>query len=342
MVDLIETEAQLEDVLSTPGHADIEAAGRIPGDIMVLGAAGKMGPSLIRLLRRASDAAGVSRRIIAVSRFSSDSVRNDLKRAGAETVACDLSDPRQVEQLPLSENLLYLAGRKFGSSARPELTWVMNVLVPAAVAGHFRSSRIVAFSTGNVYPFVPPESGGSVESDNPGPVGEYAQSCLGRERIFEYFSRENGTKMLLYRLNYATDLRYGVLTDIARKVQDGLPVPLQVGFFNTLWQGDANSYALRCLELCASPPQILNVTGPERLSVRKVAEFFASRFRCRLSLEGEESAGALLSNASQCHKLLGFPSVSATQMMEWVAHWIGIGGSNLNKPTHWEAKNGQY
>jgi len=338
----IENEEQLEDVLSTPGNADIEFMRRLEGDILILGAGGKMGPSLVCLAARANKAAGTRRRIVAASRFSDDASRAALEHHGVETMRCDLADPGQVALLPGCDNVIFMAGRKFGSSDRPDLTWIMNVLVPADIARHFRSSRIVAFSTGNIYRFVSPETGGSRETDPPDPVGEYAQSCLGRERVFEYFSRENGTRTLLLRLNYAVDLRYGVLVDIARKVYEGSPVSLAVGHLNTIWQGDANSYALRCLELCESPPRILNVTGPELVSVRSAAEFFAGRFRRKVRFEGAETGTALLSNASTCHSLFGLPSVKLEQITEWVARWIESGGASLNRPTHYEVKNGKY
>ena len=339
---LIENEEQLEEVLSRPGKADIELMRRLKGDILILGAGGKMGPSLACLAARANEAAGTKRRIVAASRFSDDASRAAIEHLGVKTIRCDLADPGGVGLLPGCENVIFMAGRKFGSSDRPDLTWVMNVLVPADIARHFSSSRIVAFSTGNIYPFVAPETGGSRETDPPDPVGEYAQSCLGRERVFEYFSRENATRMLLLRLNYAMDLRYGVLVDIARKVHQGLPVSLAVGHLNTIWQGDANSYALRCLELCESPPRILNVAGPELVSVRGAAEFFAARFRCRVLFEGTETGTSLLSNASTCHSLFGLPSVTLEQLLEWVAHWVESGGASLNKPTHFEVKNGKY
>lgn len=338
----IESEEQLEDVLSAPGPADVEFMHRLTGDIIILGAGGKMGPSLVRLAKRATEAAGIGRRIVAASRFSSGTARDEVESSGAEAIVCDLTDPCQVASLPRCENVIYMAGRKFGSSDRPDLTWIMNVLVPAAVLRHFASSRIVAFSTGNVYPFVKPATGGSREADPPDPVGEYAQSCLGRERVFEYFSKEQGTRALLFRLNYAVDLRYGVLVDIARKVYEGHPVSLTVGHMNAVWQGDANSYALRSLDLCESPPRILNVTGPEMVSVRQAAGFFAARFRRNAMFEGTETGTALLSNASICHSRLGPPSVKLDQLMEWVAHWIEIGGALLNKPTHFEVKNGKY
>ena len=342
MLELIGTETQLDDVLSTPSPADVEAMRVLTGDIMVLGAGGKMGPSLTRLARRSSDLAGMRRLVIAVSNFGTPGIRGELERCGVETVACDLLDTGQISRLPACENVLYLAGRKFGSTDRPDLTWAINTLLPAFVARHFRTSRILAFSTGNIYPFVPITSAGSLETDTPAPVGEYAQSCLGRERVFEYSSCENGTKVLLYRLNYASDLRYGVLVDIARKVYERLPVPLGVSHFNTIWQGDANSYALRALSLCQSPPYLLNVTGAEVVSVRGAAQFFGDRFGCRVTFSGEESGKALLSNAARCHSLLGLPSVTAGQLMEAVAHWLQIGGANLHKPTHFEVSDGKF
>jgi dTDP-4-dehydrorhamnose reductase len=342
MLELIETESQLDDVLSTPSPADVEAIRLLSGDILVLGAGGKMGPSLTRLVRRACDLAGGRRRVIAVSIFGTPAARAELERYGIETVECDLLDTEQISRLPVCENVLYLAGRKFGSTDRPDVTWAINTLLPAFVARRFHTSRILAFSTGNIYPFMPVSSGGSVETDTPAPVGEYAQSCLGRERVFEYYSCENGTKILLYRLNYAIDLRYGVLVDIARKVHEGQPVPLGVSHFNTIWQGDANSYALRGLTLCQSPPLVLNVTGAEIVSVRSAAQFFGEKFGREVSFSGEESGRALLSNAARCRSLLGPPSVTAGQLMEAVAHWIKVGGADLNKPTHFEVSDGKF
>jgi len=342
MATCIETEAQLEDALSTPTAADIEAMRLIAGDVMVLGAGGKMGPSLARLVRRASDQAGTRRRVIAVSRPSLPTARAELERSGVETLKCDLLDTESLAQLPRCENLLYLAGRKFGSTDRPDATWAINTLLPAFIATRFPASRIVVFSTGNVYPLVSVSSVGSIETDSPEPVGEYAQSCLGRERIFEYYSRENGTNVLLYRLNYAMDLRYGVLVDIARKIHEGKPVPLTVSHFNTIWQGDANSYALRSLALCQSPPLALNITGPEIIPVRQAALFFAERFRREVVFSGEESGKALLSNAARCHLLLGPPRVTAWELMDGVAHWIEAGGVSLDKPTRFEVSDGKF
>ncbi len=339
---MIETEQQLEESLATPSTADIEVMSRLTGDVIVLGAGGKMGPSLVRRIKRASDATGTKRRVIAVSRFSSSEARANIERAGIEAISCDLLDRASIEGLPDCENVWFLAGRKFGSTDRTDMTWAINTWLPGIVAEHFRNSRIVVFSTGNVYPFVDPESGGSIETDDPGPVGEYAQSCLGRERIFEFFSWEYGLKCLVYRLNYAVDLRYGVLVDIARRVFDGLPVSVTAPAFNIIWQGDANSYALRCIELCDSPPRILNVTGEEVVSTRLAAEFFGRRFNRDVSFEGVPADKALLNNASLCHKLLGQPLVSLDELMERVAHWIEIGGSSLGKPTKFEVTDGKF
>jgi len=338
----VETEEQLEALLATPSVRDQELMRRLTGDVMILGAGGKMGPSLARRAKRAAEAAGVERHVFAVSRFSSERARQELDKAGVETIACDLLSPEQIAELPLCENVLFLAGRKFGSADRSDLTWAVNTLVPAFVAQHFRAARIVVFSTGNVYPFVAADSGGSIESDTPAPYGEYAQSGLGRERIFEYFSRENGTRCLIFRLNYAVDLRYGVLVDIARKVYEGQPIDLTVANLNAIWQGDANSYALRSLELCAAPPRILNVTGPEIISVRRAAEYFAARFKHSALFQGADSGTSLLSNASACHASLGYPEISVAELMERVAHWIESGGVSLNKPTKYEVTNGRF
>ncbi len=331
----ITTVADLETELSRPTTADVACLRCLDGDILILGAGGKMGPSLARLCRRAADAAGSPRRVIAVSRHL-------LDEPSVEAVACDLLDRDQVARLPDCPNVLYLAGRKFGSTGSPELTWAMNTVVPANVAERFRASRIVVFSTGNLYPLQAPSCHGSRESDPPDPVGEYAQSCLGRERVFEYYSRRYDTWCLFFRLNYAVDLRYGVLVDIARNVHAGRPVTLTVPAFNVIWQRDANSYALRSLEFCETPPGILNATGPETLSVRAVAEWFAGRFQRRCLFEGEEGPAALLSDASTCHSLLGLPTVSAQDLMEMVAIWVETGGASLDKPTHFEVADGRF
>jgi len=333
---------ELELRLSAPSEADRAFMGSLQGDIVILGAGGKMGPSLAKLAKRAADEAGVRTRITAVSRFGSEAVRRELEAAGVQVVACDLLNPAEADKLPDCENVLYLAGRKFGSTGRPDLTWAMNAIAPALAAYRYRRSRMVVFSTGNVYGFTNVASGGSRETDAVSPVGEYAQSCLARERIFEYHSNEYKTECLIFRLNYAVDLRYGVLVDVARNVYAGEPVDLTVPAFNAIWQRDANSYALRALGLCASPPRILNVTGAETVLVREVAEEFAKRFGRECKFQGQEGSSALLSDASQCHRSLGRPSVSLAALTDWVADWVTNRGENLGKPTHFEVVDGSF
>ncbi|MGA8598545.1 MAG: NAD-dependent epimerase/dehydratase family protein [Bryobacteraceae bacterium] len=333
---------ELERRLSEPSEADRAFIRELQGDILVLGAGGKMGPSLAKLAKRAADEAGVTKRVLAVSRFACDAARRDLEAAGVEVVTSDVLNPEDVKRLPECQNVLYLAGRKFGSTDRPDLTWATNAIAPALAVYHYRKSRIVAFSTGNVYGLTAVDSGGSREDDIPSPVGEYAQSCLARERIFEYASNEYGTQCLLFRLNYAVDLRYGVMVDIAQRVYSGTPVDVTVPAFNAIWQRDANSYALRALKFCASPARILNVTGAETIRVREIAEWFGARFGRACLICGEERNSALLSNASLCHSLLGAPSTSASLLREWVADWIAAAGESLNKPTHFEVTDGSY
>jgi dTDP-4-dehydrorhamnose reductase len=338
----IESEAQLEELLSRPSPADVAFARALAGDVLVLGAGGKMGPSLARRVRRACEAAGVPRRVTAASRFSEPGLVDALRRDGIEAVSCDLLDPASLDRLPSAGDVLFLAGRKFGSAGRPDLTWAHNTVLPTHIARRYASSRIVVFSTGNVYPLVDASSSGSVETDPPAPVGEYAQSCLGRERVFEYFSREKGTRCVLYRLNYATDLRYGVLADVARKVWAGEPVDLTVPRVNAIWQGDANSYAFRALGLAASPPAILNVTGMGSIAVRDAAQLFARRFGRAARFAGEEGPLALLSDASRCRERLGEPEVPLERLMEWTAAWVEAGGRDLGKPTKFERSDGRF
>ncbi len=338
----ITTDAELDDALITPSEADIATLSQLPGDVIIIGAGGKMGPTLATRLRRAADAAGHARRVFAASRFSDPVARQGLERDGVQTIACDLTDRAQIAALPSCDHVLYLAGRKFGTSNRSDLTWFTNTVVPAHVVERFSTARFVAFSTGNVYPLVPATSNGSKESDPPQPVGEYAQSCLGRERVVEYASHERGTPALLFRLNYAVDLRYGTLMDIARRVHAGEPVDLTVGWLNAIWQGDANSYAIRSLSLCSSPAAVLNVTGPERVSVREVATWFGRELGSPVRFVGSEGSVALLSDASRCIELLGPPDVSLQQLLAWAAHWVRIGGATLNKPTHFEVADGRF
>lgn len=340
--DSITSMAELTERLTRPSAADIAFMRDLEGDIMILGAGGKIGPSLAKLARRAAHQAGVATRITAVSRFTSEDSRRDLEAAGITTISCDLLNPADVTQLPVCENVLYLAGRKFGSSGRPDLTWAMNAIAPALAVHQFRKSRIVVFSTGNVYGMRDVHLGGSKETNSVVPIGEYAQSCLARERIFEYYSNEYQTRCLIFRLNYAVDLRYGVLVDIARRVYAGEEIDLAVPEFNVIWQGDSNSYALRSLGLCQAPPRILNVTGPETIRVRDVAELFGRRFDRKCKFQGREGPSALLSDTSQCHSLLGEPSVPLSVLTQWVADWILAGGESLEKPTHFEVVDGSY
>lgn len=339
---LPENEPQLEAKLAQPNAADIAAMERINGDVMIVGAGGKMGPSLTRRVKQAMQAAGVACNVFAVSRFSSAQARAELEKSDVSTIACDLLKRDEVDNLPDCENILFLAGRKFGSTDRTDLTWANNTIVPAYVAHRYRHSRIVVFSTGNVYPFVSAASGGATETEPPEPRGEYANSCLGRERVFEYFSQEFGTKCLMFRLNYAVDLRYGVLVDIARNVYEGKPVDLTVAHCNVIWQGDANSYALRSLELCDAPPRILNVTGAEIISVREAAEYFANYFGRSVSWRGKAGATALLNNAALCHELLGAPEIALCELLEMVAHWVVVGGTSLQKPTKFQVIDGKF
>jgi nucleoside-diphosphate-sugar epimerase len=338
----IEDEAQLEERLGRPSPADVAFALTLTDDVLVLGAGGKMGPSLTRRVRRACDAAGTKRRVVAVSRFSDAGLAEALERDGIEAISCDLLDPDAVARLPDIGNVLFLAGRKFGSDGRPDLTWAQNAIVPAIVARRFASARLVVFSTGNLYAPVPPSSSGATEADPPGPVGEYAQSCLGRERVFEYFSREQGLRAVLFRLFYAVDLRYGTLVDVARAVFTGSPVDLTVGRVNAIWQGDANSYAFRSLGLATSPPRPLVVTGPEPVSVRAVAERFGSMLGRTPRFAGAEGPDALLGDPAVCVSLLGPPEVTLDHLFEWAADWVARGGRSLGKPTHFEATDGRY
>jgi nucleoside-diphosphate-sugar epimerase len=312
------------------------------GDLLILGAGGKMGPSLAQRARRAADGAGVTKRIVAVSRFSDAAAEKTLRDGGIETVHADLLDFDRLGALPEAENVIFMAGRKFGSAGAPHLTWATNAALPARVAERYRHSKIVAFSSGNVYPFVPLAGGGATEETAPAPVGEYAQSVLARERLFEFFSERYGTPVCLLRLNYAIDLRYGVLLDIGSKVYAGQTINVTMGHVNVIWQGDANSVCLRSFSLCQSPAAVLNLTGPEVLPVREIALRFGELLGRAPVLEGREAETALLNNATLCHKLFGLPSVGAEQLIEWTAHWIRTGGLTWNKLTHYETREGSF
>jgi nucleoside-diphosphate-sugar epimerase len=294
------------------------------------------------MARRASDAAGVRRRVIGVSRFSSGPLEGRLQAHGVETVRCDLLDQAQLDRLPAAANVVCMAGMKFGSTGQEALTWAMNCYMPGMICRKFRGSRLVAFSTGNVYGLTPVHLGGSLETDPLRPVGDYAASCVGRERIYEHFSRALGLPLTLLRLNYAIEMRYGVLVDVAQRVLAGQPVDLAMGHLNALWQADANAMALRAFDHVSSPPFVVNLAGPELLSVRRVAEEFGRLLDRPVMFQGVEAPDALLSNGQRGHRLFGYPRVGVQQMIHWVADWVQRGGESLGKPTHFESRDGQF
>jgi len=342
MANLIQTEAELEDLLSTPTAEDVAFFSRLEGDLVIVGMGGKIGPCLAWRAGRAVQAAGAKIRVMGTAVHCENLDANRMKAAGVKLLCVNLLEPADFATLPEAPNLIFMAGRKFGSTGRESLTWAMNVYVPALIAERYRNSRIVAFSSGNIYPFLPVNSGGATEETAPAPLGDYAQSVLGRERIFEYFSARHGTPVTLLRLNYAAELRYGVLVDIASRVFEGRSVDVAASAANVIWQGDVNSIALRSLAHCQSPPFILNLTGPETLSIRGVARRFGEIFGKEPIFEGQESRTALVNNAARCFRLFGYPSVSVEQMIEWIAHWIKIGGASLGKPTHFETRDGKF
>lgn len=339
---IIASEQELEELLSRPSKADVEFSATLDGPLIILGAGGKMGPTLARRAKRALEEAGVEQRVIAVSRYSTESAREKLEQWGVETISADLLDREQLALLPDAPNVIYMAARKFGSTGSEYLTWGMNAWLPGIVAERYRHSRIVAMSSGNIYPFVPVASGGATESTPLASVGEYGQSVLARERLFEFFSVRYGTPVVNVRLNYAVELRYGVLVDIGMAVFERRPVDVTMGAANVIWQGDANSVVLRSLSLCSSPASALNLTGPETLSVRYVAQRFGQHFGVDPILTGEEAPTALLNNAAKCHRIFGYPSVTPDQMIEWIAGWIGMGGANLGKPTKFAVRDGKF
>ena len=336
---MIHTVAELEEFMSRPSEADRAALAALDGDLLILGVGGKMGPTLAIRARRAAPA---GKRVIAVARWSEPGLREQLEHAGVACLRADLLDPVQLAALPDAENVLCMFGRKFGSTGDPTLTWAMNVFAPGLVCERFKSSKIVAFSSGNVYGYSHVARGGSVETDECFPVGEYAWTGLGRERVYDYHSRRNGTPTMLLRLNYAIDLRYGVILDIATKVFERKPVDLSMGAANVIWQGDANSVALRSFSHCTAPAAVLNLTGPETLSVRRIAETVGRHLGIAPEFTGAESTDALLNNAQQCHRLFGYPTVTPDEMIEWTAKWLVQGGATLNKPTHFEARDGKF
>lgn len=338
----MKTVEELENLMTEPSAALIEDIIKIEGNILILGIGGKMGPTLAVMAKRAIDKAGINKKVIGVSRFSSGTLKEDLERAGIETIAADLLNEEELKRLPVEKNVIYMAGNKFGTTGNEHYTWAMNAYLPGRVAEHFKGSNIVAFSTGNVYPLVPVYFGGCDERHPVAPVGEYGQSSLGRERVFTYFSQKDQTPLTIFRLNYAIDMRYGVILEIAKSVYNEKPIDLSMGHVNVIWQGDANEYAIRSLLLASTPPTILNVTGPETLSVRWLANEFGRFFGKKPVFVGAEQDNALLNNASKAHKLFGYPRVSIREMIEWTAEWVANDGETINKPTHFQERKGEF
>jgi nucleoside-diphosphate-sugar epimerase len=334
----IADEAALEEVMTRPDPALEADLAAVPGDLLVLGAAGKMGPTLCRMAKRADP----SRRVIAVARFSEPGLRERMESWGVECIAADLTDAAALAALPEAPNVVFMAARKFGSTGNEALTWAMNVLLPAQVAARFAGSRIAFFSTGNVLPLTPVGSGGADEATAPSPIGDYAASCLGRERVFQHAAASRGTRCVGIRLNYAIDLRYGVIHDVAAKVAAGTPVPLAMGHANVIWQGDANAWTLRALRHAGPECLILNVTGPETVSIRWLAQELGRRMGRVPEFVGEEAPTALLSNAARAFGLFGYPRVPLATMLDWVAEWVARGGRSLGKATKFEVRDGKF
>ena len=332
----------LEEKWLSPSAALIDDIQHIEGDILILGAGGKIGPSIAKLAKKAIERGGSDKRVIGVSRFTESGLIDELNAAGVETIVANILDDSQLQSLPEVENVLYLAGTKFGTSNNEPYTWAMNTYLPGRVAEKFKHSRIVVYSTGNVYPFTTVSSGGATEELRADPVGEYGQSCLGRERLFQYFSSVHGTKLLLYRLNYAIDFKYGVLLEVAKSVLAGKPVDLRTGHVNVIWQGDANEMAIRSLLHCDAPSKILNITGPETVSLRWLAGEFARIFKTEPVFVNEEQPTALLSNAAESFRLFGYPRTTLKQMIGITAQWLLEGGKTINKPTHFQERQGQF
>ncbi len=333
---------ELESLLSEPTPGVIESMGKLKGNLLILGAGGKVGPTLAQMAGRAVAEAGSKSTVTAVSAVFEKGVQQHLKSLGLQTIKTDLLAPGAFDKLPDAENVIYMLGQKFGSTGAEWNTWAVNVLLAGLAAGRYRNSRIVAFSSGNIYPFVGTGSGGATEATIPNPVGEYAMSCLGRERMFDYYSHNAGAKVLHYRLNYAAELRYGIVLDVATQVWNGTPINLATGCVNVIWQGYANAVALQSLALADSPPRILNVTGPEQVSIRWMATRLGELLGKKPRFTGEEAPTALLSNATHCHRLFGYPSVSVDTLVEWVAQWLKAEGSTLGKPTHYETRDGKF
>lgn len=338
----IGTVEDLEHNLSLPGTELIDEVRTWDDGLMVLGAGGKMGPTLCRMAVNAFKEAGKNLDVIAVSRFSNPEEKEKLEAAGVKTISADLMNPESLAELPDCKNIVFAAGHKFGSAGAQSLTWAMNTYLPGMVASRFTDSRIAVFSSGNIYPLVSPSTGGCSEDVSPNPIGEYAQSVLGRERIFEHFSRTNNIPMTMIRLNYAVELRYGVLVDIAQNIVDERPIDLTMGHVNVIWQRDANEIVLRSLAIADSPPTILNLTGPETLSVKWAAEQLAQIIGKQPVFAGDPAPEALLNNASFCFQNFGYPKTTLSQMITLVADWVKRGGETHGKPTGFQVRDGKF
>jgi nucleoside-diphosphate-sugar epimerase len=342
---VIKDVAHLEELLSEPTPYVIDTLKRAKGDFIILGVGGKMGPTLAKMIKRGLTTAGSKSKVIGVSRFSGASGKDlldNLHSAGVETISADLLNNEQLAALPDCPNVVYMAGMKFGSTGQEAMTWAMNTYLPGMVAQKFKNSRIVAFSTGNIYGLTPVSYGGSVESDPLNPLGDYAMSCLGRERMFDHFSRTLKIPTAIIRLNYATELRYGVLVDLCRQVWEEKPINLSMGNVNVIWQADANAMTIGAFDHVNSPPWILNVAGPETLSMRRVCEQFGDILGKKVTFTGEEAGNALLNNGQLGHRLFGYPRISVQQLIRWTAEWVKTGGASLGKPTHFEARDGKF
>lgn len=333
----------LIDIMNMPSQDLVNDVKKIDGDILILGISGKIGYNLSALLVNACKKAGISKKIYGAARFSSgDSGREKFEKLGIETIVCDLLDEQSLRNLPKTKNVFFMAGYKFGTTGNEDFTWAMNSYLPGRVAEIFHESRIVVYSTGCVYPLVPVLKGGPSEEEKPNPLGEYAQSCLGRERIFEYFSKKNKTPVVIFRLNYAIDLTYGVLVEIAKNISQDKPIDLTMGHVNVIWQPDSCEMAIRSLLHATSPANVINITGPETLSVRWLGERLAEKMNKTVKFENEESSIALLSNASKSHSLFGYPKTSVREMIDYIAQWFNEGGELQDKPTHFQEMDGKY
>lgn len=333
---------KIDEWFAQPTQGVLETLKRLEGDLLVLGVAGKMGVTTALMAKRGLEQLGRSNRVIGVSRFSNPAAREKLEKYGIETIPADLLNSEDLAKIPEVPNILYLAGQKFGTSDSPEVAWAMNAVLPAKVCERFQKSKIVAFSTGCVYPWASITGGGSTEDVELDTLGDYANSCVGRERVFTYYSKKNQTPVSLYRLNYAIDLRYGVLVDVATKVLAGEPVDVTMGHVNLIWQGDAIARAIQCLDHTAVPPAPINITGPETIPVRDLAHRFARIFGKEAQIVGEEVDKCWLSNAAKSFKLFGYPEVSLAEMIDWVAEYLQNGGVLLGKPTHFDSKNAKF